>query len=347
MHAFVTGSTGLLGSNLVRLLVAQGHTVTALVRSRAKAARVLADLPITIVEGDVTNVDGFGATLAGVDIVFHTAAFFREYYTPGNHWAQLQAINVDAVVRILEESERRGVKRVIHTSSSGVLGARPDGTPSDESDPPSGIARSNRYFWSKALAEQEVARFVQRSELPVVQILPGWMFGPGDAAPTSSGQLILDFLNRKLPGLVPGYAAPVDSRDVAQAMIAAVTHGRNGERYIVGGDQFVRMADLLHMLERVSGVPAPRLPIPGPAALAFGWASEQYSRLTGRPVTASVEGVRTLLNMQRHSSAKAVRELGVTFRSLEETLRDEVAWFRTHMPERLAQSAARPARRTA
>lgn len=339
MKAFVTGATGLLGSNLVQLLVAQGHQVTALVRSRTKAARVFGELPVALVEGDVTNVAGFASALDGRDVVFHTAAYFREYYAPGDHWPVLKATNIDAVRAVLEESERRGVQRVIHTSSSGVIGARPNHQQSDESDPPSGIALSNLYFRSKVLAEEEVARFVQRSSMPVIQILPGWMFGPGDSAPTASGQLILDFLNRRLPGRVPGFAAPVDARDVAQAMINAATQGRNGERYIVAGDTYLSMVALFELLERVSGVPAPTLPIPTPVALAYGWASDLYSRLSGRRVTASLEGVRTLLNMQRLSSAKAVRELGATFRPLEDTLRDEVAWFRAHMPEQVATSA--------
>jgi hypothetical protein len=80
--------------------------------------------------------------------------------------------------------------------------------------------------------------------------------------------------------------------------------------------------------------------VPTPAALAYGWLSEQYSRLTGRPALATVAGVRTLLEMHATSSAKAVRELGVTFRPLEETLRDEVAWFRAHTPERVTAPGA-------
>ncbi len=265
MRAFVTGSTGLLGNNLVRLLLEQGHQVTALVRSRAKAARLFAGLDVTLVEGDMRDVAAFGAALAGCDVLFHTAAYFREYYQPGDHWARLEAINVHGTVALLAEAERRGVKKVIYTSSNAVIGARPSGEPSD-------------------------------------------VEGGGDV---------------------------VDARDVAQAMINAVERGRSGERYIVSGGEFVRLARILELLEQISGVPAPRRRIPFAVTLAYAWLSEIYSRITGRPVLVTVNSVRTLRYRHVTSSAKARRELGASFRPLAETLHDEVAWFRGNQVERL------------
>jgi dihydroflavonol-4-reductase len=335
MHAFVTGSTGLLGNNLVRLLVQQGHQVSALVRSPEKAARLFADLNVQLVVGDMQDVAGFGPALAGHDVLFHTAAYFREYYQPGDHWQTLEAINIHGTVALLAEAERHGVKKVIYTSSNGVIGTRSSGEPSDERDPPDSMQVENLYFRSKVLAEQAVDTFLKHSQLPVILILPGWMFGPGDAAPTSSGQLVLDFLNRRLPGIVPGAGDPVDVRDVAQAMINAIERGRSGERYIVAGNEVVSFGRLMALLEQLSGVPAPRLRIPYAVALVYAWISEMYGRLTGKPVLATLSAVRTLRHARLTSSEKARRELGATFRPLIETLRDEVAWFRAYQPERL------------
>lgn len=335
MRAFVTGATGLLGGNLVRLLVEGGHQVTALVRSRAKAGLVLHGLDITLVEGDIANVAAFEGALAGHDVLFHTAAFFREYYQPGEHGDLLQKLNVDATIALLEAAERHGVRRAIHTSSNGVIGARPGGEPSDESDAPDAYALANGYFKSKVLAEAAIAEFLKRSKLEVVLILPGWMFGPGDAAPTSSGQIVLDFMNRRLPGVIPGGGAPVDARDVAQAMIAAAARGRSGERYIVGGEAYVSFGQLFALLAPLTGVAAPMLRIPYAATLVYAFVSELYGRISGKPVLATVSGVRTLRAMRLTNSAKAVRELGVSFRPLRDTLRDEVAWYRANQPERL------------
>jgi dihydroflavonol-4-reductase len=327
MRAFVTGSTGLLGNNLVRALLAEGHTVRALVRSRARA-HLLDGLNVELVEGDMGDVPAFSAALEGVNVLFHTAAYFREYYgPPADHWTQLKAINVEGTRTLLEAAHARGVKRVVDTSTDGIIGHKPDGSPGDEDTPPSPLAQSNLYFRSKLIAEEQGRAFSERTGLAVSFVLPGWMFGPGDAGPTSAGQLVGEFLDRKLPGIPPGGTAVVDARDVATAMLAIARSGTPGRRYIVGGS-FVTMDELMRTLARISGVPAPRLRVPYPLALATAWGAQSWARLTGGSTVLSVAGVRMMKFGLNVSSARAQRELGVRFRPLEETLRDCVAWTR-------------------
>lgn len=328
MRAFVTGSTGLLGNNLVRALLAQGHEVKALARSQRKAEQLLGDTAAEIVVGDMDDVAAFADELAGCDLLLHGAAFFREYYQPGDHWATLKRINVDAVIEIFEAAEARGVRRAIFVSSSGTVGEGPNGTPGDETAPPPAIAADNLYFRSKVLADAAVADWLPGRKLEVVTILPGWMYGPYDAAPTSSGQIVLDFLHRKLPAIIPGAGSVVDARDVAQAMIAAVTGGRSGERYLVGGQSHT-LAEIIGCLEEVSGVPAPRFYMPYPIALSAAWIAETAARLRNQTTLMTINGIRTLQHNPGYNSAKAIAELGVTFRPLADTLRDEVAWYRS------------------
>ncbi len=327
MKAFVTGGTGLLGSNLIRLLLDQGYEVKALVRSQRKAAQVLSDLPVQLVEGDMSDVNGWAPALAGCDVVFHTAAYFREYYASGNHWATLKAINIDATLQLFAAAETHGIGKVIYVSSGGVIGPSPNGGPSDETIPPGTGAIENLYFRSKVLGEQAIGQFLETHALDVVLILPGWIFGPGDGAPTASGRLVLDLLDRKLPAIPPGGAAIVDVRDVAQAMINAVARGRRGERYIVSG-RYSSLANVAQTVERVAGVQATKLRLPYPVAITYAFIAQTYARLTGTSTLVTVNGIRTMHDHIEVSSAKAERELGATFRPLEDTLRDEVAWFR-------------------
>jgi dihydroflavonol-4-reductase len=329
MRAFVTGSTGLLGSNLVRQLVEAGVSVRALARSSGRAADIFAGLGVEVVEGDMGDVEAFAPRLAGCDVLFHAAAYFRESFQPGDHWPVLERINVRGTVRLLEAAERAGVHRAIYVSSSGVIGPHPAGRAADESSVPGKQSFDNLYFRSKVQAEEAVYRFLDTHRLPVVLVLPGWMFGPGDYGPTESGALVRDFLHRRLPGVlqIPGTVSIVDARDVAAAMVRAVEAGRSGERYILSGESY-SLNDVVAELARVSGIAAPTLPIPYGVALALARVSETFARLTGGRSLLTTSGLATLADSVRLDSSKAARALGFRARPLPETLRDEVAWFR-------------------
>jgi dihydroflavonol-4-reductase len=330
-NAFVTGSTGLLGNNLVRLLVERGHRVKALARSRPKAAEQFAGLDVDVVEGDMTNVPGFKDSLRGIDVLFHTAAYFRDSYKGGRHWDELYRVNVTGTEALLAAAYEAGVRRMVHTSSSGVLDGPPGGTidetmPRAESD-------ANDYFRSKILTDRSIDAFLEsHPDFDVTFVLPGFMFGPGDIGPTGSGQLVLDFVRKKLPGIVPGSFSVVDARDVAAVSIAAAERGRRGERYLCAGCHKT-MAETLAAIERASGVKAPSLRLPMWLLFAIGAGYEAYARVSGRPVLISLASVKLLAReneRSRFDHSKSERELGVSFRPFDETLADVVAWYRNH-----------------
>jgi dihydroflavonol-4-reductase len=348
-NAFVTGATGLLGNNLVRLLAERGVRTKALVRSRAKAAQQFPGLSVEIVEGDMTDVSGFREALRGVDVLFHTAAYFRDSYKGGGkHWDMLYHANVHGTEVLLAAAYDAGVRRVVHTSSGGVLDG-PSGSLIDET-----MARqeadANDYFRSKIVSDRSVLDFANRHpDMHVTLVLPGFMFGPGDIGPTASGQLVLDFVRRKLPGIVPGSFSVVDARDVAACMITAAERGRSGEKYLCAG-RHMTMPDLLADLERVSGVKAPTMHIPLGMLFAIAAGYEVYARLTGKPILISLASVRLLAREKDRSHmnhAKSKRELDVTFRPFDETLADEIAWYRANgyldEPSKVAQPVSQSA----
>ncbi|MGF1568744.1 MAG: SDR family oxidoreductase [Nodosilinea sp.] len=328
MQAFVTGSTGLLGSNLVRCLVQQGYSVKALVRSIPKAKQRLGGLDqVEFVEGDLQNVPAFALALKGCDVLFHAGAYFREYYGLGDHWPQLKRINIQATVELFEAAAKAGVGKVIYVSSSGCIGLQPDGSPGNETSAPGPITYRNLYFKSKLMAEQAVAQFLEQHPLPVVLILPGAMAGPGDAAPTELGQFVLNYLQGKIPALLSGGMSIVDVRDVADAVVTAVERGQVGQRYLVGGTYY-SMAHIMQTLESVSGVPAPKGKLPGFMMRILAWISTWVGGLTGRKPEIPQAGVAFMLAAMAYDSTKAQRELGTQFRPLAETLADMVTWYR-------------------
>lgn len=333
--AFVTGSTGLLGSNLVRQLLAEGWQVKALARNARKLQSQFADLPTQGLEpvvGDLLTPDMFARDLSGVDVVFHAAAYFRESYQGGAHDEALMRVNVDGTQQLLAAAAAAGVPRFVHTSSIATL--RNDTTvtlheddlaaPEDAVDP---------YYRSKILSDRVVAQFSDRHpSMRIVTVIPGWMHGPGDEGPTSAGRFIRDFLSRKLPGVVDASFSVVDARDVAMVMVAASMRGTAGRRYLAAG-RAMHMRDLMAATAQVSGIPAPKRRLPRALLIAIACTQEIYARLSGRPVLLSLATVRNIRSdrARRFSDQRIREELGIQFRPLEDTLRDAVAWHRRRL----------------
>lgn len=331
--AFVTGATGLLGNNLVRALLEEGVRVRALVRSREKAEQQFGILPVEIVEGDMTDVSPWAETLAGCEVVFHTAAYFRDSYKGGVHWRELRRVNVEGTAALLEASYRAGARRLIHTSSIAVLERKTDGSLVDETMLREPGREADDYYRSKILSDRCIREFlVKHPDMSVSMVLPGFMFGPGDIGPTGSGQLILDYLSGKLPGVIDATFSVVDARDVARAMLTAVERGRSGELYLAAG-RSMTMREIFSTLESVSGIQAPTRHLPDWLLVTLGTANEIYARLTKRPVLLGLAAARLIVRerMSRNfSRTKSDRELELQFRPVEQTFADVIDWYRQH-----------------
>jgi dihydroflavonol-4-reductase len=337
MKAFVTGATGLLGSNLVKQLLAQGYIVKALVRSQQKAEQFLPHSSnLSLIEGDMENVSSFAEHLRGIDVLFHTAAYFREAFSGiGDHWDKLQKINVTETIRLFEIAEAQGVGRIIHTSSVASIAALGNEKLATEADLAAPEQARELYAKSKILGDQAIAEFCKTHSIPVITVHPSWMFGPGDAAPTAGGRFILDFLAQKLPGIITHTGIEVvDVRDVAQVMIKAALTTTASDRFIASG-HFVSIAELCAVLEQVTGIPAPKRQLPVKLVLAIAWFSERWAAFRKEPALLTVNSVRSLTGRKRVSVAKAERELGVTFQPLAITMSDAVQWYLQNQPERL------------
>jgi dihydroflavonol-4-reductase len=340
--AFVTGATGLLGNNLVRLLLERGWTVKALARSTEKAEKQFNGLEVQVVQGDMTNVEQFASELIGVNAVFHTAAYFRESFLGGSHWNELYVSNVLGTRRLLDAAYDAGVRKFVQTSSIAVLNG-PRGAVIDES-----MSRpandGDDYYRSKILADQEVSAFLSsHPDFFAVFVLPGWMHGPGDSGPTQAGQTTLDFVKRKLPGIPPGTVSVVDARDVGLAMIAALERGKRGERYLSAGRN-MDMKGVFSELQEVTGIPAPRRKLPLFMLYFIAAIQELRARLTKAPALLSWATVRLMVRENGRSTfsdQKLREELGVQFRPVRETLRDEVEWYREHGWLNTASEASR------
>jgi dihydroflavonol-4-reductase len=149
--------------------------------------------------------------------------------------------------------------------------------------------------------------------------------------PTPTGQVIVDFLNRKMPAYLDTGLNWVHVADVAVGHILAAERGRIGERYILGNAEGNwTMKEMLHVLAELTGLPAPRMRVPYSIALVAAYADEAMSALTGKAPKAPLAGVRMARYKMFFNPAKAIRELGLPQTPPRKALADAVEWFRAN-----------------
>ncbi len=323
-HAVVTGASGLLGTNLTAELIARGHTVTATRRPSTNTSS-LADLPVKWVYADLGSVAELRDVFAGADVVFHCAACVstRRMVTKA-----MSAVNVGATQAVVEAAIAAGTPRLVHTSSANTIGPTPDGTPADEQTPWAMYeARlASGYAVTKWQGEIVVKRACDKLDAVIVN--PTYLVGPHDARP-SSGRMIIEVANGRIPYWTPGYNNFADVREVARGLIAAWLHGKRGERYILGGEELT-YRDYMERVARVAGVDPPRRRLPYPVAWIGGKAGDLLEVVTRRETTVNSISVRyAYTDRYRYCSDKAARELGYVVGPVEPAIRDAVKWFRT------------------
>ncbi|HWP35748.1 MAG TPA: hopanoid-associated sugar epimerase [Thermodesulfobacteriota bacterium] len=323
-RVLVTGATGFVGNAVARRLVARGDRVRVLVRPGADR-RLLAGLDVEPVAGDLRDPASLDRAMAGVETCYHVAASYR-LWSPDPR--ELYESNVTGTRNLLAAAERAGVRRVVYTSTVGTLGV-PKGGVGTETTPVGLADMVGHYKRSKFLAEREAEAAAARG-VPVVIVNPSTPVGPGDVKPTPTGQIIVDFLNGRMPAYVDTGLNLIDVEDVAAGHLLAAARGRVGEKYILG-HRNLWLAEILAILARIAGRPAPRLKLPLAAVLPLAWASQVVAdRVTRRPPRIPLEGVRMARRPMFFDAAKAVRELGLPQSPVEAALERAVRWFEAH-----------------
>lgn len=301
----MTGATGFVGGHIVRQLVGRGDEVVAIARDPDRA-RALAAIGVDVRRGDVTDKESMRSPMAGVDGVFHVAAWYR---IGGKGKAMAFPTNVLGTKNVLELLRELAVPKGVYTSTLAIF-SDTHGKVVDETYRHDGpwLSVYDRTKWQ---AHYEVAEPMIRDGLPLTIVLPGVVYGPGDTS--FFRPLLVRYLQgrlRTVPRIVALCFAHID--DIANAHLLAMDRGRPGESYIIAGPPHT-LFEVFSTAERITGIPAPRFH-PPPALLRV---LSSISRSEFLRVAAGV----TYLG----SNAKARQELGYDPRPLEEGLRDTVA----------------------
>ena len=281
--------------------------------------------------GDVLDRKLLEREIEGCDWCFHVAA---SYHLWMRNYAPMYEVNVEGTRNVLGAAGKVGCSRIVYTSTVGCVGLPKEVngqmTPTTELDAISTAQLTNHYKCSKWQAECLATKLFHEG-LPIIIVNPTAPIGPRDVKPTPTGQMIVDFLNRKLPAYVDTGLNWVHVRDVVAGHILAAEKGEIGERYILGNqDGNWTMREALATLAEITGMPAPKMRIPYRAALAVAHVDEMISRFTGKPPRAPLAGVRMARYKMWFNPAKAIRFLQLPQTPPRQAFADAVEWFRAN-----------------
>jgi dihydroflavonol-4-reductase len=336
MKVFLTGATGFVGSHVARIYADAGAELRLLTRSSSNLASI-EGMTAEVVVGDLREPEGLRSAIAGCDAVVHVAADYRLWVRDPK---SMYAANVDGTQELLRIARECGVRRVVYTSSVATMGFRKDGTIINEDSPVSIEDMIGHYKRSKFLGELEAIK-AARAGQEVMILNPTTPIGAGDAKPTPTGRIVVDFLNKNFPAYVDTGLNLVDVNEVARMHLVALERGTPGERYILGGENLT-LKQILDRMSAITGLPSPTMKVPHAVAMGFAFFDENFTgKLRGKEPRATVEAVRMGKKMMFASSAKAERELGFKVLPVYGALRAAIEWFVAHGYASKPESATR------
>jgi uncharacterized protein YbjT (DUF2867 family) len=280
MKVFLTGATGFVGRHMLHRLLAEGHSVRALVREPQKAD-ALAQERVDLIPGDVAEGSGLDQGMQGCDAVTHLVGIILEKGT--NTFERVHHIGTRNVV---EAAKRTGIRRFVHMSA---LGVRADGVAA--------------YQTTKWKGEEEV----RRSGIPFCILRPSLIFGEGDGFVTQMMQTMRSTpLFRPVPGDGNPKFRPISVDDVTVCFARALTIEAATNRTIdLGGADELTLNEVLAEIARCAGVRKPAVHIPMPLMIAGGVVMQKL--LKNPPVTVDQ------LRMLREGSTCDIRPMKQIF----------------------------------
>jgi nucleoside-diphosphate-sugar epimerase len=301
----VTGGTGHLGANLLRLLLSRGEKVRVLVRKESNLA-ALDHLDVEKVVGDLRDQASLEVAAHSCDRVFHCAALVS---TTEGRCVELFETNVLGTRNLLSAAKRAGVRRVVVSGSLSAVG-HVASRPCNENDPFDPFAESLPYARSKAGMEHECLKAVVDG-LDVVISVSCAIVGPHDYVPSRVGRAFLDYAHGRMRFYVPGGFEFVAAHDVARGHLLAMERGRTGQKYILS-TQFLTLDEIIDLWAKVTG--STKRPRRLPAGLVRGCAKVVSALLAGSFPNATqrfTSGAIRLLQLRRRADiSKARTELG-------------------------------------
>lgn len=319
----ITGGLGFLGSHLSSRLETAGEQIRILARPQAQNGHHPSSSR-QIVWGDIRDAEAVDRAVQGAGVVIHLVSNFRK---GGSDDKEAFAVNVEGTRNVLAACSRHGVSQLIHCSTIGVHGSVLE-IPANESTPFNPL---DLYQETKLLAEQEVWRHHHETGLPVSVVRPISMFGPGDRRMLKLFRMIQ---KRRFVMVGDGAALfqPAYIDDVVDGFLLCLRNDKAlGEAFIVGGEEYVPLRDLVGMIASELGVPPPWLRVPLGPILTLADLCEKCFVPFGLEPPLHRRRVSFFQNNRAFSIDKARRLLGFQPQmQLRDALRSTIGWYQAN-----------------
>ena len=319
--ALITGSSGHVGSNLIRELTKQNYKIRCI--DFDGDHRAYEGFDVEIIKGDITERDSLVPIFKDVEIVFHTAALIN---LDRRYRDQIRLVNVFGTENVCQASLNAGVKKLIHFSSVDAFYRFPIEEPLLEDrkliDDPNAVP----YDLSKADGQKIVIDYCKKG-LDASIIHPTSIVGPNDFKPGLPMQEMVNLANGKRKVLPNWGYNFVDVRDLCITAISAVSKGKTGQNYIVGGEYHM-YSYIAELMEEQLG----RTVLLGTIQNFVSYLGLPYeyvkSLITKKPRVLTVDTLHTGKTGNKVVPSTLARsELGHNPRPLEETIHDMVSFF--------------------
>jgi dihydroflavonol-4-reductase len=321
MNYFVTGGTGFIGTRVVEELVEDGHEVITVTRSAENAAHLPEE--VAVVEGDITRKETMRDAMTGVDGVFHIAAWF--YMGSGRDNVETaRRINVEGSRNVLELMAELDIPKGVYTSTAAITGNTGD-EPVTESFQYDGRLPTV-YQRTKWRAHHEVAQPMIEKGLPLVIVMPGSVYGPGQKTQGTSRSSFVRYLEGDLPMLPRETAMPFDHvEDIAHAHVLGMRHGEPGEEYFITSEPRT-LAEVIERAEEITGIPSPRIVLPK-LIRGLGAVMSVVERFLTPPTGMEAEMLRFFGETKWIlDNSKAQEDLGLEHRQFDDAFREYLEW---------------------
>lgn len=318
----VTGGTGHIGNVLVKELVRRGERVRVLVLPEEDLLP-FNGLDIEIFQGNVLDIQSIMKAMQGIDYVFHLAGLIS--IMPGKN-QQVHNVNVIGTGNVLSCAREVSVKKFVHTSSIHAFKRVGHGIIINEEtpiDPGNAIAAYDKSKAEATLAVLEVAK----EGFPAVIVCPTGVIGPFDFKGSELGVLFHGWMKNKVNFLIDGEYDFVDVRDVVNGMILARDKGVPGQIYILSGE-LLKVSDVWKIVKALLPFKSSSINIPTQFAHFLAKIAQVFYQITKTKPRFTTYSIETLHSNALISNNKARTILGYNPRSMKESIKDTISWWR-------------------